>query len=290
MYHVSPYPMKEDILCTYAAYLADQGLRHQTIKCYLSAIRHQQKSLGFPDPNISTMPCFEQLLRGIKVVRGKQDQSANPCLPITPAILKQAWLSNRLNSFDGRMLWAAASLCFFGFFKVGELTMQSETSFDLSANLSFADVAVDDCKNPTLLQIHLKASKTDPFRSGVNVFVGESGNELCPIRAMTEYLSQRGGQSGPLFCFRNGRYLTRSRFVDQVREALRQAGVDASKFAGHSFRRGAATTALEKGISDATIKMLGRWRSEAYTRYIRTPCSQLAAYTRMLGETRGTLN
>ena len=38
MYHVSPYPMKEDILCTYAAYLADQGLRHQTIKCYLSAI------------------------------------------------------------------------------------------------------------------------------------------------------------------------------------------------------------------------------------------------------------
>ena len=51
-----------------------------------------------------------------------------------------------------------------------------------------------------------------------------------------------------------------------MREALRQAGVDASKFAGHSFRRGAATTALEKVISDATIKMLGRWRSEAYTR------------------------
>ena len=106
----------------------------------------------------------------------------------------------------------------------------------------------------------------DPFRAGMNVFVGESGNELCPIRAMTEYFSQRGSQSGPLFYFRNGRYLTRSRFVGQVREALRQAGVDASKFAGHSFRRGAATTALEKVISDATIKMLGRWRSEAYTR------------------------
>ena len=71
MYHVSPYPMKEDILCTYATYVADQGLRHQTIKCYLSAIRHQQISLGFPDPNISTMPRLEQLLRGIKVVRGK---------------------------------------------------------------------------------------------------------------------------------------------------------------------------------------------------------------------------
>ena len=78
--------------------------------------------------------------------------------------------------------------------------------------------------------------------------------------------------------------------MDQVREALCQAGVDASKFAGHSFRRGAATTALEKDISDATIKMLGRWRSEAYTRYIKTPHSQLVTYTRMLDETRGTLN
>ena len=35
MYHVSSYPTKEDILCNYAAYLANQGLSHQTIKCYL---------------------------------------------------------------------------------------------------------------------------------------------------------------------------------------------------------------------------------------------------------------
>ena len=84
MYHVSPYPIKENILCKYAAYLADQGLHHQTIKC---AIRHQQISLGLPDLYMSALPHLEQILRGIKVVKGKQNQSTNPRLPITPAIL-----------------------------------------------------------------------------------------------------------------------------------------------------------------------------------------------------------
>ena len=67
MYHISSYPIKEDTLCNYATYLADQGLRHQTITCYLSAISHQQISLSLLDPNWSSMPCLEQLLRGIKV-------------------------------------------------------------------------------------------------------------------------------------------------------------------------------------------------------------------------------
>ena len=31
--------------------------------------------------------------------------------------------------------------------------------------------------------------------------------------------------------------------------------------------------ALDRGLADATIKMLGRWKSDAYTWYIRTPGS-----------------
>ena len=63
MYHVSSYPTKEDILCNHAAYLADQGSSHQTIKCYLSAIKHQQISLGLPDLHMNAMPHLEQILR-----------------------------------------------------------------------------------------------------------------------------------------------------------------------------------------------------------------------------------
>jgi len=70
--------------------------------------------------------------------------------------------------------------------------------------------------------------------------------------------------------------LTRQRFVARVREALTLAGIDCSPYSGHSFRSGAATTASKCGISDATIKMLGRWKSSAYQLYVKTPRDQLA--------------
>ena len=71
--------------------------------------------------------------------------------------------------------------------------------------------------------------------------------------------------------------LTMDRFVSNVRELLHQSGMDPKKYAGHSFRIGAATTASRQGINEATIKMLGRWESSAYLRYIKTPRAQLAS-------------
>ena len=59
--------------------------------------------------------------------------------------------------------------------------------------------------------------------------------------------------------------------MERVRAALTSVGVDGAPFSGHSFRSGAATAAASQGINDATIKMLGRWKSEAYQLYIKTP-------------------
>ena len=51
MYNVmSPFPVSEDILCYFTAYLAKQNLAPQTIKTYLSSIRHMQVTLGLPEP------------------------------------------------------------------------------------------------------------------------------------------------------------------------------------------------------------------------------------------------
>ncbi len=63
--------------------------------------------------------------------------------------------------------------------------VRSEAPTDLSGPPSFS--------KPSLLQIHLKPSKTDPFRKGVDVFIGSSGDDLCPVRAMATYLAARGG-------------------------------------------------------------------------------------------------
>lgn len=43
------------------------------------------------------------------------------------------------------------------------------------------------------------------------------------------------------------------------------------RYKGHSFRIGAASHAADRGLSDAQIRALGRWKSNAFQRYIRVP-------------------
>ena len=93
-----------------------------------------------------------------------------------------------------------------------------------STHLSFEDVAVDDQLRPSLIQLNLKESKTDPFRKGVQVVIGSMGDELCPVNTLMAYLAVRGFSPGPLFRFGAGRPLTRSAFVMKVKAALQLLG------------------------------------------------------------------
>ena len=250
----------------------------------LSAIRHLHIASRYPDPNVGSMSRLEQVLRGVKSQRAKRRQQPRQRLPITPDILlviRRVW-----NAEPGRrdciMLWAAVCLCFFGFLRAGEITVPSDSSYDAGAHVNADNIAVDSKSHPKVMRVRIKASKTDPFRQGVDVFLGRTGTPLCPIAAVLAYMAVRGLGSGPLFRFADGRFLTRDRFVAKVREALTAGGIDCSLYAGHSFRIGAATTAARQGVSDATIKMLGRWQSSAYQLYIRTPRNQLAGVSQAL--------
>ena len=160
--------------------------------------------------------------------------------------------------------------------------MPSMKEYDPEGHLSEGDVALDSQKNPTVVRVHVKASKTDPFRQGVYVFLGRTGNELCPVEAVAAYLVVRGRRPGPFFHFKSGLPLSRELLVKRVREALLPHGVDGTKYSGHSFRIGVATTAAAVGVEDSMIKMLGRWQSSAYQAYIRTPRDNLAAVSKRL--------
>ena len=95
-------------------------------------------------------------------------------------------------------------------------------------------------------QVVRKQSKTDPFRRGIDLFMGRTGNDLCPVAALLAYLADRGAKKGPLFMFEDGRFLTRQRLVNCVRAALHSELAD-SQYCGHSFRIGAATAAAAAG-------------------------------------------
>lgn len=138
------------------------------------------------------------------------------------------------------------------------MVIPSLSTFDLSVHLCYGDVTVDTIDSPSLVQIQLKTSKTDPLRNGVFVYLGIAGGSLCPVAAILKYMVRRGPDEGPLFTFANGSFLTRDCFVQAVRDALSCAGADSSAYAGHSIRIGATTTAARRGIPDSAIKMLSQ--------------------------------
>ena len=276
-------PATEDIICRFVAHMAESGLRHRTIKAYLSAVRHLHIAEGAKDPFDPGFPRLQYTLQGVKRAEAEKGMEVRQRLPISPDILRKIKVVWESEPQPGTvMLWAACCLGFFGFLRSGEMTVPADSSYDPAAHLSFADVAVDNLANPEVIRVFIKQSKTDPFRKGIHLFMGRTRSDICPVKALLNYLVLRGKKEGPLFLFPNGSYLTRQRLVVAVREALRKAGLDPAKYSGHSFRIGAATTAARRGMEDSVIKTLGRWRSLAYLEYIQIPREQLANYSKIL--------
>ena len=172
--------------------------------------------------------------------------------------------------------------------QAGEFTTLSLQAYDPDVHLSLGDLALDSHTNPTLARVRIKQSKTDPFRHGVDIYLGDTGEHLCPVQALIQFLAFCLLGVGPLFRFQSGAPLTRSALVSHLQSALRHIGIDSSPFTGHSFRIGTATTAAARGLEDSLIQSLGRWKSAAYLAYIKIPCQQLASVSSLLASSGAT--
>ena len=180
------------------------------------------------------------------------------------------------------MLWAACCLVFFAFLRSGEFTCPSRSAYT-QAMLSPHNITVDNRDNPTWVFVMLRSSKTDVAGMGHTLCIGAAtGHRLCPVAALLSYLVVRPPLPGPLFVYQSGDPLSRPRLVQAVRSGLASAGLDLSRYNGHSFRIGAASTATAAGLPDSLIQTLGRWKSAAFLRYIRIPQDHLATVTRQL--------
>ena len=98
-------------------------------------------------------------------------------------------------------------------------------------------------------------------------------------------LLNSAGEQRRLFLLR-GRLLTHPQLVSELRSALAAAGFKPGEYDGHSFQIGAATTAVACDIPVDMIKILGRWKSQAYHLYIRIPDTELATISKSLAVAR----
>jgi hypothetical protein len=255
-------------------------IRTSSIRGYLSALRYYCLTVGLHDPLRHSDGRFKFSLRTLLHATEKGQRGPRPCrLPIDIDILSR--LCSLLNGGYFDLYWDCllkASFCvaFFGFLRCGEFTTNS-----LNAT---APVSIDDLTlTSTTATLFLQRSKSDRFHRGVLIRYLRTHNNLCPIRSLYSYLRVRSQRfpetrsaNTPLFLMPDGHALCRTQFVKRLRLLLSAIGVDASIFSAHSFRTGAASTAANVNIPVYLIKILGRWSSSAYRRYLRVSTSTLA--------------
>ncbi|KNZ80852.1 Integrase/recombinase xerD like protein, partial [Termitomyces sp. J132] len=261
-------PASEPAILSWVAHLGGR-VQPKTIKAYLSAMRSLHVDGGLPFTSVES-PLVQRLVRGIKRYHGERDRK--PVQPITLPILTTLLAQLKPGTIPGdTTTYAACCLAYSGLLRSGELTVGKGGKYSASLNLSRRSVQfLPTFADATHVRLTLPASKTDPFRKGVTITVAAAPGQLtCPVAALKAlFIETPRPDDAPLFEQLDGQALSYSHFVKSIRNALSLAGLNPEIYAGHSFRRGAASAAAAAGYSDYEIQLLGRWRSDSYKLYI----------------------
>jgi hypothetical protein len=248
-----------------------------TISNYISALRSVHVDRGLPTGVFQD----ETLRRTIAGVRRRQPKTeADQAEPITLPVLRRLVemdVDTSPKSANGKMdelnFNTAAMICYAGFMRSGEITYEArgranqklfEKTVLLRSDITFCDT--DDH-----IILTLKESKTDYEHKGIQIVIAASNSSTCPVQALRRLFKEDPQPlNAPLFRFSNQAFSYRN-LVAALRDHLDAIGIpDSSIYSGHSFRRGAASTAKMNGMLDTDIQRLGRWNSECFQRYINT--------------------
>ena len=228
-----------------------------------------------------------------QTLRGIERQHFSPPkqkMPLTFDILRDIHSFLNPSSIDDTVHWAAITTGHFLMLRAGEFTVPSNEEFDTSSHLTAADAKLHTSSDGMeYLTVHIKRSKTDQRGQGVTLYTGHSGHRVCAVCAMKKNLAIRGrpvSSAAPLFQLADSSPVTKAGLLTFVSHLLRLIGIDPSQYSGHSFRIGGATSASLAGLSDYEIKLIGRWNSDCYRRYIRSPLNLFLGYPRKIAQTQ----
>ena len=253
-------------LVQFIAFLSINGYASTTIASYVSGIASSLRLAGSPD--ITKHFIVKRLLEGSRRLDSRRDLRR----PITFSILRRivpALDSICTNQFEAQLFRAAFLFAFFGFLRVGEFTAKSK---HVVSPLRHSDVSLQVAPTGRVVVLNVRFSKTDQYGRGCFITIPECSQgdfALCPVRAAAQFLSVLRPHCSSFFSHFNGDPVTRSQFTAVLQRSLDFVSLGDMRFSSHSFRIGAATSAAMSGIPEADIQAMGRWKSNAYSRYIR---------------------
>ncbi|MBA2442864.1 MAG: tyrosine-type recombinase/integrase [Actinomycetota bacterium] len=258
---LSPMPAAPRTVALYVTDAAGRGLKAATIQRRLAAIAQLHQEAGFDDP--TKTKTVRNTFRGIVREIGSFQEGKAPLLPPT--------LRRVLRAFEGERSPAATrdrALLLVGLaggYRVSEL-----------ASLRTENVEMVDEGAIVLL----RSSKTDQAAGGLYKGIPYGDHpETCPVSHLRAWLEllPTPPKDDPVFrsIDRHGNIGNRPMAPDSVSRVVKKraqmAGLDPSRYSGHSLRAGLVTAASEGGAHDKDIMRQTAHRSlSTLHRYRRT--------------------
>ena len=135
--------------------------------------------------------------------------------------------------------------------KAHTLTMAHLTDCSESYRINFTSYKHSGTTSPTL------------------ILQQQADEQYCPVLALRCYISKRETQAWPIFVDTVGTPLTRDKLAYYLKTCLQLGGLSQDTYTTHSLRIGRATRLVMEGASESVIKSTGRWKSNAFQKYIR---------------------
>ena len=255
-----PTPTEMVFLTTF---LLGRGLKMDTVRSYLSAIRFYLLSQGIASPP-RLPPLAEQLISG----KAKADR--NPNLVATKrqrraiTIEMLSLLGNAISQRDDwsehekSLRWSTILMAWWGSFRIGKLLSSYQQTFNPTCCLLGSDVTL---KDDGAVALWLRSPKVWVEDTGVIVEVWpvQERPALDPVSALRTFLHLRSKVFGeaetlPLYLHEDGHIFTKAELNKDLKDllafypVLAQSEVDS--WTGHSFRSGLSTLLSILGFTE----------------------------------------
>lgn len=274
-------PLSADDLCDLFAWFCTRW-SFSSLKVFAAAVRQGQQA-RFQVDDVPRTFATKATMAGLKRIFASLDQP-RPRRPVTLALLFQLRALLDLSSFQARRSWAMCLFAFFGCLRISEYA---------SSRLRLRHVKVVKIRGRYSVRLTIAFSKTQLLPT--QVYLAERSDALCPVRAWLAYrlsLSPASSADGDLPAFQlhpeDGAPVSIHAFGRFLKLVADRLHLDPASFSGHSFRRGGATALYQAGVPESQIKAHGRWKSDAFRRYIDIDPATAASTTESLQSDRGS--
>lgn len=252
------------VIAMYIAFQYQLGYAYSTIVSSISAISFMNQLWNSVDNTKESY--IVKLLQGVKNVSTPRASLLPIGIHLLEAILGRLPMVIE-NIYDVTMFRALFLSMYYCCLRVSEVALSGKGVHHAIQIHNVSKIRLQD--NSICIILKLCSFKFSKGRS-VNLLISPIKDScFCPVNALMKYLELRPRYHGQLFVNKAGRPLQRGQICDILKLVLTLLNVTPVRYNTHSFRIGRATDLALKGMFPEQIRVIGRWSSDAYLKYVR---------------------